>query len=390
MPEDPSAASPKVAGSPTILYFVSEDWYFCSHRLSLARAAKEAGYRVVVVTRVRQHADSIRVAGLKLVPIELSRGRMNPLFDLRVIRDLIRIYKLEKPDIVHHVGMKPILYGSLAARVAAVPAVVNAFAGLGYLYVATKPHARFARALTESLLRRILKRCLTRTIAQNPDDRRRLIQAGLCAPQTAVLIRGAGVDTALFAPRPEPQGEPLVILASRMLWTKGVGDFVNVVQRLRAAGVLARFALVGASDPGNPAAVPDTRLREWHDAGVIEWWGQRADMAEVFAQSSIVCLPSTYGEGVPKVLIEAAASGRALVAYDTPGCREIVRHGHNGLLVSVGSISALADAVRTLLEDRALRETMGQKGRAMAVNEFDATLVIERTLSVYRELATIM
>lgn len=379
-------SAPAIVNRPRLLFFVTEDWYFCSHRLPLAVAAKRAGYDVIVVTRVRDHGDRIVAQGIQLVPITLSRHGMNPLLDVLLLWRLAATYRALRPDIVHHVGMKPVLYGSIAARLARVPAVVNAFAGLGYLYISSKRDARFVRGIMEWALRWAIKGRKARVIVQNPEDRQRLIRARVCGPADTVLIRGAGVDPARYALQPEPVDVPVVMLASRMLWEKGVGDFVAMARRLRAVGVSARFVLVGESDPNSPAAVPTTQLQEWHRVGDIEWWGWRDDMPEVFAQCAVVCLPTTYGEGVPKVLIEAAASGRAIVAYDVPGCREIVRNGENGELVPAGSVPALAQAVRALLMDSARREAMGRRGRAIVLEEFQQRLVVDQTLAVYREL----
>jgi glycosyltransferase involved in cell wall biosynthesis len=191
---------------------------------------------------------------------------------------------------------------------------------------------------------------------------------------------------AQYAPTAFPAGLPLVILAARMLWDKGVGTFVEIARALQKDGIKARFALVGESDPGNPAAVPGVQLEEWRDAGIVEWWGRCADMPDVFRQASVVCLPTTYGEGIPKVLIEAAACGRPIVAYDVPGCREVVRDAENGFLVPRGDVAGLASAIRTLLADSELRTDMGRKGRKIAERDFSEEMVFEQTIGVYREL----
>jgi glycosyltransferase involved in cell wall biosynthesis len=369
-----------------ILFFVTEDWYFCSHRLPLAVAAKEAGYDVTVVTRVRQHEGVIKSHGLKLVPIELSRHGLNPLVDLPLVAKLFRIYRHERPSLVHHVAMKPILYGSLVAHLLGVPAVVNAFPGLGYLYASASRRAWFVRALLERILRRLLRGPNTRTIVQNPDDLQRLVDEDVLEPARSVLIRGSGVNLSVYAPRPEHAGVPLVILASRMLWDKGVGEFVAAAKDLREQGMAARFALVGGTDSGNPRAVSLAQLSAWNETGAVEWRGRRNDMPRIFAESHIVCLPTYYGEGVPKVLIEAAACGRPIVATDVRGCREVVRHGENGLLVPPRDPKALAEALRVLIQDPDLRARMGRRGRQIAESDFSVEKVVRETLALYREL----
>lgn len=367
---------------PRILFLVTEDWYFCSHRLELARAARAAGFAVTVVTRVQAHADVIQREGFKLVPIALERRGSNPLKELKAIMQLARIYRSEQPDIVHHVALKPVLYGSVAARLAGVPHMVNALAGLGFVFSSERPLARLLRPLVKAAFRLLLNRRDSRVILQNRDDLALLTGSGVLAPGRVVVIRGSGVDLERYAPLPEAPGIPVVLLASRMLWDKGVGEFVEAARRLREGGVAARFVLVGEPDEGNPAAVPEARLLEWKQAGIVEWWGRRDDMPEVLAQSHIVCLPS-YREGLPKVLLEAAACGRPIVASDVPGCREIVRHEENGLLVAVRDPAALADALRRLIGDADMRRRMGRSGRAMVEADFSVQRVVRETLDVY-------
>jgi len=279
-----------------------------------------------------------------------------------------------------------VLYGSFAARLARVPAIVNAFAGLGYLYVSTTLRAQMARRLIELLLRWLLRYQATRVIVQNPDDMQRLKNAGVCTAQSGVLIRGAGVDLTLYAPRPELAGLPLVILVSRMLWDKGVGEFVAAAEQLRASKIAARFALVGETDRGNRRAVPTAQLQAWKDSGRVEWWGRQDDMPRIYADCHIVCLPTYYGEGIPKVLLEAAACGRPIVTTDVPGCREVVSHEDNGLIVPPRSADALAQALRRMIEDVELRRRMGKRGREIAEADFSVEKVVRETLAVYRQL----
>jgi len=366
---------------PRVVYFVTEDWYFCSHRLPLAIAAREAGFDVTVITRVRKHGRAIQDAGLRLIPLELSRRGINPLSELRLTLRLTAIYQRERPDIVHHVAMKPVLHGSLAAWLAGTPHIVNAVAGLGWLFTSRSAGARILGTMIGAALRLLLNRGTV--IVQNPDDQAFLIRLGV-EPSRLVLIRGSGVDTRRFAPQPEPAGTPTVILASRMLWNKGVGEFVEAARMLRGRGVDARFVLVGDSDDENRAAISRTQLKTWHDENAVEWWGQRDDMPEVLAQSHIVCLPS-YREGLPKVLLEAAANGRAVITADTPGCREIVRDGINGLLVPAHDATALADAMESLLADPERRREMARRGIEIVRAKYSQEIVLAKTLDIYSE-----
>ena len=364
---------------PKLLFFVTEDWYFCSHRLALAVAAREAGFGVVVVTRVREHGEVIRRAGLDLIPFEISRRGLNPFRELGALTRLTDLYRREKPDLVHHVAMKPVLYGTLAARLAGVPHIVNALAGMGWLFTSASLMARFIKPLVALTFRFLLRQ--TSVIVQNPDDA--ALMAGIGLGRTR-LIRGSGVDAKAFRPGIEPNGTPLVVLPARMLWDKGVGEFVEAARQLKARGVVACFALVGEPDPENPASVSKAQLAAWHAETVVEWWGQRANMPQILAQAHVVCLPS-YREGLPKALLEAAACGRPIVTTNVPGCREIVRDGDNGLLVPVCDAPALAEALARLIADPDMRRRMGERGRALVVGEFSQERVIAETLAVYRE-----
>lgn len=362
-----------------LLFFVSEDWYFVSHRLPLAVAAKNAGYAVTVLTRVRAHGETIRAAGLDLVPFELDRSGMNPLRELGTLLRLIAAYRRLAPTLVHQVAMKPVLYGSLAALFAGRPRVVNALAGMGWLFTGA------ARGGVRAWVARALGALLGRgmAIVQNPDDAALLGALGV--PEGRIRrIPGAGVDLDRFRPCPEPPGPVTVVLPARLLWDKGVGEFVAAARLLRDRGVAARFVLAGRPDPANPASVSPKDVQAWVDEGVVEALGWVDDMAALWAQSHIACLPS-YREGMPKALLEAAACGRPIVTTDAIGCREVVRDGVEGLLVPVRDVGRLADALQRLIEDPALRVRLGAAARARAEGEFGLDAVIRATLAVYRE-----
>ena len=369
-----------------ILFLVTEDWYFWSHRLPLAREAQRNGFAVIVATRVQEHGRQILSEGFKLIPIRMRRRSKNPLTELWSIIDLVRIYRSERPDIVHHVAVKPVVYGSIAARIAKAPRVVNAIAGMGYVFSSDSIKAKILRPVIKIILRTLLNRSNTRTIFQNPDDQKMLIDSGIVRNGLTSLIRGSGVDPQFYLPSPEPVGMVTVVLASRMLWDKGIMEFVEAAKSLCSERINARFLLIGDSDVGNPAAVSTTQLEAWSKSGFIEWRGKSNNMKEVFVSCHIVCLPSAYGEGVPKVLIEAASCGRPIVTTDAPGCREIVRHNENGLLVPVRDHLALAQALKMLIEDPSLRERMGARGRKIVLEEFTVEKVIKETLSLYKSL----
>jgi glycosyltransferase involved in cell wall biosynthesis len=374
------------AEAPRLLFGVTEDWYFVSHRLPLAVAARRAGYRVAVATRVQEHAAAIAEAGVEL--LELKRWRrssMNPLRELAAVTELAGVLRRWRPDIVHLVALKPVLYGGLAARLGGASVRVNALAGLGFVFVQDRLLARLLRPLIKLAFRWTLGGERAVTIVQNPDDRELLVRDRLVDASHVRLIRGSGVDLRRFSATEFPVGRPTVLLMSRMLWDKGVGEFVEAARLARARGADARFVLVGDPDPENPAAIPRDTLEQWGTSSVIEWWGQRSDAPAVLAQAQIIVLPS-YREGLPKVLLEAAASGRPMIATDVPGCREVVEPGVTGLLVPARDAGRLAGAMLQLLTDPERCRQMGSRARQLAEREFGVEAVVARTLALYREL----
>ena len=369
---------------PVLLFLITEDWSFWLHRLSTARAAREAGWDVAIATRVAAHGDRIRSEGFRLIPIGMRRRSLAPWRELAAIFELIRLYRRERPDLVHHVAMKPVLYGSLAAWIAGVPAVVNALTGMGYVFTSRERKARLLRPMIRLAFHWLLDRPNGRLIVQTSDDAAAL--AGTVVAQERVaLIRGSGVDTEAFTPSDEPEGTPVAVMVSRMLRDKGVMELVAAARLLQRRAVPLRVVLVGAPDPENPTAVSERDLKAWDAAGVIAWWGERSDIAEIWANSHIAVLPS-YREGLPKSLLEAAACGRPMVATDVPGCREIVQDGVTGLLVPPRDAEALAAALERLAGEKALRRRMGAAARDLVERALSDQVVAEQTLALYRTL----
>ncbi|MET0067269.1 MAG: glycosyltransferase family 4 protein [Candidatus Thiodiazotropha sp.] len=366
-----------------ILFVVNDAGFFLSHRLPLALAARDFGFRVCVATPPGDGVEQIEAEGLLHYALPLSRSGANPFAELMTIRELYKLYRNLRPSLVHHVTIKPVLYGTLAARLAKVPAVVNAISGLGFVFLAQGWFSALARAAVLNSYRWLFSRAGLWVIVQNRDDYRYLLDEECLSQEQLELIRGSGVDLRNFTLRPEPEQVPLVVLPARMLWDKGVSEFVAAAHTLKQQGVQARFALVGGIDPNNPESVPARQLADWARDSDIEWWGNRQDMAEVFSQANIICLPS-YREGLPKVLLEAAASGRAIVTTDVPGCREVVSEGENGLLVPARESEPLAKALKQLIQDPGLRQAMGQKSRVLAEAEFSIDRVVAQHMSIYR------
>ncbi len=340
---------------------------------------------VWVVAGETDRRSEIESHGFRFVPLTISRKSMNPGKEAMLFGQLLRIYGRLRPDIAHQVSIKPVLYGSLASRVVPSVAVINGISGFGYA-LGGSHERRVLRPIVLTAYRGALSHPRSLTIFQNSEDRDEFIDKGLVRPASALLIRGSGVDCALFVPHPEPPGNPVVMFAGRLIWEKGVADFVEAARIIKRTAPDVRFVVVGVPDEDSPQAVPRDSLRQWDEIGLIEWWGQRSDMAAVLSMASVVVLPTFYREGVPKILIEAAAAGRAIVATDTPGCRDIVRHGENGLLVSPRHAPSLANAVRSLIDNPGLRRTYGAAGRALAEREFRVEHVVAQTLEAYRAL----
>jgi glycosyltransferase involved in cell wall biosynthesis len=370
---------------PKLLFVVTEDSYFVSHRLPLALGALQAGMDVAIATRLGSHAELIRQAGITVYSWNVERGSTGIFAELKTLFLLLKIFRQARPDIVHQVAIKPVLYGSLAAKLTGVKKVVNALGGMGFIFSEGSGRKRWLRALVLTGFRWLLRGRNSLLILQNPEDRDLLVSGAAIDHRDIRIIRGAGVDVNVFDVVPEPEGLPLVVLPARMLADKGVHEFVEAAGLLRQQGIKARFALVGGMDECNPACISARQLQEWVDKGEVEWFGRRDDMPAIYASATLVCLPS-YREGLPKSLLEAAACGRAIVATDVPGCREIVRDGENGLLVPVRDAKSLAQAVCTLLQAPALRAQMGKRGRAMVLQSFSEEIVVEETLQIYRAL----
>lgn len=369
---------------PQLIYVVTEDWYFWSHRLDLARAARDAGYDVTIATRVTDHGERIEREGFHVAPLKLIRRSRNPLHEWVAVAELIRLYRRVRPDVVHHVAMKPVLYGTIAARVTRVPAVINAFAGLGYTF--TEERSWMLRSAVKGALRTAMKWGQSVVLVQNRDDQDVLVHGGIVPASHIKIIGGSGVDVNAFSMRSIPGKEiPIILLPARMLWDKGVREFVEAARALQRVGVIARFVLVGRRDEHNPAAIPQSCLDEWVREGAVEWWGHRDDMPSVYQAASLVVLPS-YREGLPKALLEAAACGKAIVATDVPGCREIVRPLRNGLLVPPRRADVLADAIGSLLADPQRRAAMGLAGREIVVREYSNARIADETIALYRDL----
>jgi glycosyltransferase involved in cell wall biosynthesis len=407
---DKFAISRAARKRPKLIFLVTEDWYFWSHRLPIARAARDAGFEIVVAARERVHGDRLRGEGFRFEKLNWRRRGDRIVGAGRAVAAIAALYRRERPDIVHHVALKPVLFGGAALRLAFPhsaerPSCIASVNGLGSGFTSASRRARLARAALGQALRHAAGDA--RVIVQNPEDREALAVLGI-EKSLLVLIRGSGVDTAHFAPLPEPEpmsssGGPAVrvALVGRMLRSKGVLDAVAAVRRLRADGLAIELVLAGPTDPDNPDSLDDRQLAALsaEHSGVkpgVVWLGRIEDVREVWAGAAIAVLPSTYGEGLPKSLLEAASCGRAIVASDMPGCREIVRAGgpgeerggesgeETGLLVPPGDVAALAEAIAALVRDPERRRAMGRAGRRLVERDFAEQRIAAQTLALYK------
>ena len=373
------------------MFFANTDWYLYNFRMSTALHLKEQGAEVVMLSPPGSFGHRFAKEGIRWITLPgMDRASLNPVREALTLRQVARVLSEERPDLLHNFTVKCAVYGALAARMAGVPAVVNAVAGMGYVFTSDAVMARALRPVVKVLMRGTLGTENSRLVLQNPDDARAFVDSRLVPEQNIRLIRSSGVNTSRFAPseRTDDSTKPLrVLLAARLLWEKGVQEFVDAAAMVKARGCPMEFLLAGAPDPGNPRSVDQAHVDEWVTKGLVTWLGHVDDMPALLRTVDVMALPSYYREGVPKSLIEGAACGLAIVTTDLPGCREVVScHGVDGLHATPRDAASLADLLIQLHEDRALLRRLGESARRKALSDFDEKLVISRTLEVYDEL----
>lgn len=379
----------------TIAFFVNDLHFFRLHRLPIAEAAADLDFDVRVITDYGDHNEPdirhLRELEFSLSYVPVAKSVTWPWHELRTLIAIRSVLEENPPALLHNVGFKSIVHGTHAAYSLGneIP-VVNHVTGLGHMYAVDGLKERLARSVMNlgfASAFRIVDR--QRIVLQNHDDRQLLISEARAPREKTAVILGSGVDTDRYRPRPSPDSgdrPTTVLFAGRLLWTKGVGDFIDAARRLRDDHPGVRWVIVGEPDPENDACVPETQLKEWDGETGIEWWGWRTDMDEVYRSVDVFCLPTVYREGIPKVLMEAAASELAVVTTDVPGCREVVDDGTNGFLVTPGDSRELAERLRRLLADPDLRKRMGRAGRRRIQEGFTKQQVVRETIEVYAEL----
>lgn len=367
-----------------VLLVANTGWYLYNFRLPLARYLRDQGYEVVFVSPNDPYVERLQGEGFRWVDLGLNRKSINPLRELASLLRFCRIYRQERPQVCHHFTIKCVLYGTVAAKLTGVRAVVNAITGLGHAFLGTGWLHRLVRPPLRWFYRKVLTARRVQVIFQNGDDFAEFRQRQMVTAEKTTIIRGSGVNLQRFQPRPgrlEDEPAPTVLFASRLIREKGLLEYVEAARALKEQGVEARFCLAGNPDPGNPSSISQELLEQWVVEGAVDYLGQVEPIEAALSLATLVVLPS-YREGTPKILLEAAAMGLPIVATDVPGCREVVRHEVNGLLVPARDAAALAEAMKALLADRQRLQSYGRASREVA-EEFCEQKVIQATAEVY-------
>ena len=368
-----------------LLLFVNVDWFFISHRLPVAVEAINQGFEVHIATTITKHSKLLKQNGLIVHHINLHRSRIG-ISILRELWNFFSIVKSVNPDIMHLVTIKPVLLGGFVARLAGTPAVVSAISGLGFIFSNQSLSSVIRRKVISLLYRLALGHENQKVIFQNIDDQSKITQITKILPDNSILIHGSGVDLSLYSMKPFNTGVPIILLAARLLVSKGVKEFVRASKLVNATTVRARFVLVGEVDLLNPESIQQQELDKWDRDGIVEVWGYRKNMHNILSLASIVVLPSYYGEGLPKILIEAAACGRAVITTNHPGCRDAIENNVTGLLVPIRDANAIAEAVSSLLDNPIYYKEMGHAGRRLAERKYSIEKVCEDHMRIYQDL----
>ena len=367
-----------------VLFVITEDWALISHRLHLVEAAIEAGYEVALATRVNKNKKTLENKGIKIFEWELDRGSLNPLKEIIAIFSLCKILSVFKPHIIHAVAQKPVIYAGIAKKIYSRSSFVGTLGGVGFVFTNKSLKATLLKPILKLLLRFALFGEKTRLILQNKDNINTIKKINIINKNYIRLVKGSGVEVNKYSPSKIPLKTTIIILPGRMLWDKGVGEFFRVAKRIKARNIKARFVLVGDIDLDNPESIKQVQIDKWIESGILEHWGRCDNMEKVYKKSSIVCLPS-YNEGLPKVLLEAGSSSRPVVAFNVPGCREVIKNKINGFLVQFRNEYALETALIKLINDKKLCEKMGENGRKIVEKYFASEIINAQTFKIWNE-----
>ena len=373
-----------------LLFNITEDWFFCSHFLERALAAKKAGYSIFVLSRLSLNKDILENYGMKFISVPFRRKSINPIYEIYILIRIILIYKRVRPDIVHHVAAKPIIYGSIAARICRIKSVINAPVGMGYVFTSNTIKSKILRPLLKILFKFFInshnginKR--NKVIFENKDDLNYFIKLRAIDPKNACIIQGAGVRIKQnYKPR-KIKEIPTIALVARMLKDKGINEFVEASRIINREKIFGNFLLVGDIDSGNPSSLKRQTLAKWNNEKVVKWVGWVDNVEEILKKTDILCLPS-YREGLPKALIEGAAYGLPIVTTNTVGCKDVVEDGVNGFLVPIKNVEKLSRRIFELIQNKELRNKMGLESFKIASSKFSSKIIISQTLNVYNEM----
>ena len=369
-----------------IIFFANTEWYLYNFRLDFARYLQGKGHEVVMMSPMGEYGPRLEAAGFRWIGLPMDRRSLNPIGELKLINIIRNVYQREEPDAVHNFTIKCVVYGSLVAQLIGIQNRIHAVTGLGHVFISDSIRARLLRPVVKGLLRIAMRGKKSALIVQNPDDRRLFQDLDLIDLDRIHLIKGSGVDTNRFTPVKHERGPKFrVLLASRLLWEKGIREYVEAAALLADRVGEIEFLLAGDADPGNPSSVQDADIEQWQASGLLKVLGHVEDMQQLMREVDLVVLPS-HREGVPRGLIEAASMEIPIVTTDAPGCREIVDDGVNGMLVPVGDSAALARAIEYLYEHPQVCEAFGKAGRQKVLKEFDQDIVFQKTWDVYQQL----
>ena len=371
-----------------ILLVANTGWYLYNFRLPLLSNLREKGLDVILVSPKDKYTAKLEERGFKWIELDLNRRSVNPFVELKSLFKLFLIYWKERPDIVHHFTIKCVLYGTFAAKLSGISKVVNAITGLGYIYNNQSIKAKLLNKVTKPLYFLVLNAKRSKVVFQNLDDLKLLVQKKYTSTKKSILIPSSGVDVERFHfkhPKADVK-EIKVLLASRLVADKGINEYVKAAEWIKSQGYSVKFILAGALYPDNPTAIAKEKILSWTHQGIIQWLGHIDNIEDVIDKADIVVLPSHGGEGVPKILIEAAAMGKALISTDVSGCRDVIDNGKNGFLVPPKQYMPLAKAIETLILEPDLRVNMGLRSRDKAIQDFNVKDVIQKTVAVYQSM----
>lgn len=360
------------------------DWYLYRFRLSLAGELQRLGFEPVFVSPPGVYVSRIQSEGYRWLPWYIERRGLSPWKEIYTIAQFYAILNREKPDLIHNHTIKPVFYGSLTAQLKGYKNVINAITGRGYLFINPPFSVRVLRNMVLPLYRVATDNASFLTLFENESDLDFFTAQKMFLHTRKAVIQGVGVDTDLFCPQPEEETSPIVAYVGRLLWDKGVGDFVKSAEILKNKSDI-RFVLIGNPDPGNPSSIPQHVIRDWVEKGAVEWWGWQEDMPDIYRQCHIIVMPS-HSEGLSTTILEAMSCGRAVIATDVPGCRDLVHHRQTGLLIQPGNPQELAAAIQLLVEDPGLRRSLAAAGRQMILENYSVQHINQLTLGIYRQV----